>query len=340
MKQLTIAVPAYNAQNYLEKCIQSMILEECEDRLEVIVINDGSTDQTGEIATRYVKRHPHIFRVIHKENGGHGSGINAASAQAQGRYFKVVDADDWVDPAGLSRLLDVLSTTTVDALINSFCTFDINSKKLLLQRTACLRSNAKISLDQVMECYDVLAPCCSLHGLTYNTRVYRDAAIQLSEKVFYEDNEYAILPFSRIQTVMILDFPVYVYRIGDMEQSVSVRNQAAKIGDKEAVIVNLLNKETLFDKQGASFLYYKRRMTALITGYYVAALFMVTPRKTGRHIAEKMRGRLFPYAHFRGLSPVYALLRALNYLHLPIQLYQLLVNNHLLRTIFRMTVNK
>ena len=96
-KLLTVTVPAYNADRWLEYNLDSLLLPSCLDMLEVLVVDDGSVDRTGEIADSYAARCPDTVRVIHKENGGHGSGVNTGIKEARGRYFKVVDADDWVD---------------------------------------------------------------------------------------------------------------------------------------------------------------------------------------------------------------------------------------------------
>ena len=75
MKLLTVTVPCYNSQDYMEKCIESLLLGG--ERVEVIVINDGSSDNTAAIADRYAAQYPDVVKVVHQENGGHGAGINA-----------------------------------------------------------------------------------------------------------------------------------------------------------------------------------------------------------------------------------------------------------------------
>ena len=92
MKLLTVTVPRYNSAEYMEKCVDSLLVGG--ERVEIIIINDGSKDSTGEIADRYAEKYPSIVRVVHQENGGHGEGINQGLARASGKYFKVVDSDD------------------------------------------------------------------------------------------------------------------------------------------------------------------------------------------------------------------------------------------------------
>ena len=103
MKYLTITVPCFNSEKYLRRCMDSLIIGG--NDVEIIVVDDGSTDQTGEIADLYAKCFPDIVTVVHKENGGHGSGVNTGLKLAKGRYFKVVDSDDWLEETAYRELL-------------------------------------------------------------------------------------------------------------------------------------------------------------------------------------------------------------------------------------------
>ena len=105
-KLISFCVPSYNSEAYMEKCIDSLLVGG--DRVEIIIVNDGSKDNTGAIADSYKERYPDIVKVVHKENGGHGSGVNAGIREATGIYYKVVDSDDWADEEGLKILLDTI----------------------------------------------------------------------------------------------------------------------------------------------------------------------------------------------------------------------------------------
>ncbi|MCL2190063.1 MAG: glycosyltransferase family 2 protein, partial [Defluviitaleaceae bacterium] len=92
---ITFIVPAYNSEGTLEKCLHSLLDKQSQSKIEILIVNDGSTDSTAEIAQVFVNKHPNC-RLINKENGGHGSVINVASKLASGKYIKVIDSDDWV----------------------------------------------------------------------------------------------------------------------------------------------------------------------------------------------------------------------------------------------------
>ena len=105
MKYISFVVPCFNSEKYMEKCIDSLLM--CGDDVEIIIVNDGSTDKTAEIAKNYLKNNSNI-KFIDKENGGHGSGINAGLKICEGLYFKCVDSDDWIDFDAYKKLIKAI----------------------------------------------------------------------------------------------------------------------------------------------------------------------------------------------------------------------------------------
>ena len=112
MKYISFAIPCYNSEAYMEKAINS-ILVGGED-VEIIVVNDGSKDGTQEIAERYQEKYPTIVKAVAKPNGGHGDAVNCGLEHATGKYFKVVDSDDWVDEEALYLTVTLLRFQTVN----------------------------------------------------------------------------------------------------------------------------------------------------------------------------------------------------------------------------------
>lgn len=278
MKQLTIAVPAYNSEEYLDKCLESFVYADgsidegsaadsgsaegsatgaesfstkagsIDPRLEIIVVNDGSTDSTSEIAHGWEARFPGIIRVIDKANGGHGSGINVGIDAATGRYFKVIDSDDWVVTENIKAILDELEETETDAVITGYHTINIASDVVLPYGTGqmpaptadevqkfgedyaqlrCFGSRV-VNMEDLMYDVDNIPAVQSFHGIMYRTDFYRETGIRMSEQVFFEDQEYAILPFAYVEDVLLLPYFFYEYRIGSADQSVNFENQARK----------------------------------------------------------------------------------------------------------------
>ena len=121
MKLLTVTVPCYNSQDYMRHCIESLLPGG--ERVEILIIDDGSKDDTGRIADEYAEKYPTIVRVIHQENGGHGEGINQGLRHAAGTYFKVVDSDDWLSddfPAFLDLLEQCEARGGVDLAVTNY----------------------------------------------------------------------------------------------------------------------------------------------------------------------------------------------------------------------------
>ena len=128
MKYITFAVPCYNSESYMEHCIETL-LKGGED-VEIILVDDGSTDKTGKIADNYQKKYPNIIKAVHKENGGHGSGVNKGLELATGLYYKVVDSDDWVDGDALKKVLE-----TIKKFHKEKKEIDYDKKRALFKRT-------------------------------------------------------------------------------------------------------------------------------------------------------------------------------------------------------------
>ena len=288
VKQLTVAVPAYNAEVYLKQCMDSLV--GADDRLEILVVNDGSTDQTETIANRYVDAYPEQVRLINKKNGGHGSVINCAAELANGRYFKIIDADDWVVRDNIGSLLDALEQTKADAVITGYQTIHEGSGKILTYPADCSCAGKEIDLSQLLDVYEKISSCCSFHGLLYRTQFYRNCGFQLSEGIFYEDHEYATLPFAHVDTVLILPLLFYEYRIGNSGQSVAFHNQVKRIDHIEAVVRKILDYRAACgslrpDREE----YILRKLCVVVVSYFAVALVKDHDRKEGAEKAQRFR---------------------------------------------------
>ncbi len=104
-KLLTISIAAYNVEGYIRNTLDSLIVPEILDKLEVFIVDDGGNDNTLQIAREYESKYPETFHAVHKENGGYGSTVNYSIAHATGKYFKLLDGDDWYLSRNLKRLI-------------------------------------------------------------------------------------------------------------------------------------------------------------------------------------------------------------------------------------------
>lgn len=236
MKYLTISVAAYNAEKWLEKCLNSFVIHEILENIEVLIVDDGSTDSTAEIAEKYVSQYPNVFVLINKENGGHGSTINTGIKAASGLYFKLVDADDWVEKEGMLDLLNEIKKHTADAFISPYykC-FEKTGKKILVNSPRLQNLVGKEqSAESLYKQYEF-----ALHSLTFKTEILQRHFTRIDEKCFYVDNEYVCFYINYVKNVILTGLPVYDYRIGTNEQSININNMMKRL-DQQLKVINRL----------------------------------------------------------------------------------------------------
>lgn len=249
MKYVTFVVPSYNSQDYLNRCIDSLLIGG--DDVEIIIVNDGSTDDTGKIADEYCKNYPNIVRAVHKQNGGHGSGINVGLQYATGTYFKVVDSDDWLDENALRELLETLKSNAKDGVypdlyVTNFIydrfldgKYYISSyEKMLPQGKVCgWDSVKKFRFTHMM----------LMHALLYKREILIKSGIVLPEHTFYEDNYFAYMPLPYTETLYYLNLNLYHYFIGRSDQSVNINNFTKRY-EQQIKVMNLMTDAYSWDE--------------------------------------------------------------------------------------------
>ena len=213
-KILTISVAAYNVEAYIKENIESIVAAKVKDDIEIFVVDDGGKDGTYEIAEDYKNLYPGIVHAVHKENGGYGSVQNYSIAHATGKYFKILDGDDWMDTEGLTKLVEYLNASDVDAVVTNYYKGpDKNSLNLFDLSSKC---EAYVPFDP-----NKLQIAIGMWALTFKTEVLRKSGMMLPEHTLYTDRIYSTIPFTYAKKMVVLDFPVYCYRTGRDGQSVS-----------------------------------------------------------------------------------------------------------------------
>ena len=244
-KLLTIVVPTYNISEYIEKCINSFleVNEKYYKDFEVIVVNDGSIDNSVQVVENLIIDSNLDLRIISKENGGHGSTINVGITEAKGKYFKVIDGDDWINISSFETLLEKLKTIDVDMVISNYTEQHVynNSKKII-------GFVEKITPDVIVEGLpDRRIP---MHALTYKTSILKNNDIRLSEKTFYVDTEYTLLPIKFVKNYVYYDLDIYQYFLGRPDQSMHINIMKQKSDHHFRVTKRILElyKELSSDK--------------------------------------------------------------------------------------------
>lgn len=229
MKYISFAIPCYNSEAYMEKAINS-ILVGGED-VEIIVVNDGSKDGTQKIAERYQEKYPTIVKAVEKENGGHGDAVNCGLAHATGKYFKVVDSDDWVDEEALYKILDVLKKfeeeeKQVDMLLANYV-----YEKEGMEHKKVIEYKNVLPQEEIFGWNDVkhfhLGQYILMHSVIYRTQMLKNCGLELPQHTFYVDNIFVYYPLPYVKNLYYMNLDLYHYFIGRSDQSV---NEQVMIG--------------------------------------------------------------------------------------------------------------
>jgi glycosyltransferase involved in cell wall biosynthesis len=211
MKTISIIVAAYNMEDYLGKCLDSVVDHKWDDSVEVIVVNDGSKDKTLQIARQYQSEYPKIVTVIDKENGHHGSCTNAALPVAKGKYVKILDADDWYNTDAFTYLIAKLQTLDSDMVITNYSEQYPSGKTKLVRYCS---QNYTIRHDTTNPTHPIFPSNLMMHAVAYRTEFLRRMNYKQSEGVAYTDEEWVVLPVFHVETVAFVNADVYQYFLG------------------------------------------------------------------------------------------------------------------------------
>ncbi|MBP5547927.1 MAG: glycosyltransferase family 2 protein [Bacteroidales bacterium] len=229
MKTLTFLIPCYNVSTCVSNCIDSMLVDDILDDIEILAINDGSKDNTLEILREYEAKHPDTVRVIDKPNGGWGTAINLGIREAKGKYLKEVDADDWVSSEKLKEYVAFLKDNEIDYIATDYTEYFKATDKYEHHSYQRDIYNKPMSLSDFWKQYPT-AWDFPIHAITYRTQVLRDNDIKVGDR-YYGDIEYNLYPLPHIQSICVLPINVTIYFRGSDEQSTSTKGYAKHYKD-------------------------------------------------------------------------------------------------------------
>lgn len=246
-KLLSIIIPSYNMERYLRKCLCSVCIEDGNlfDLLEVLVVNDGSTDATSTIAHEFANRHPSVFRVIDKSNGHYGSCINYGLLAARGTFVRILDADDTVDTSGLKKLLAFLRDVVdprcgIDAVLSNY-QYVTSEQEVLSTKSAPFKDNARISLAKFAASpYER-----QMHALTYRRSIFDNLNYKQTEGIAYTDTEWIFLPMTEVRNLAYLDVVIYKYLTGREGQSMDPKVMSRQFDMLYQTLQSKINEYTV-----------------------------------------------------------------------------------------------
>ena len=230
MKLLTISIAAYNVGKFLKKTLDSLCCnEEIRELVEVLVQDDGSNDDTFEIARQYEEKYPTMVKAIHKENGGYGSTINNSIRMATGKYFKQLDGDDWFATENMVGFIRWLEEQNADFIITPY--YNCYEGGIVELIDNCSKIPVGVNGIEILNLCDNFA----MHELAIKTEILKQNNIVITENCFYTDNEYTFLPLFYAKSLSKYEYPIYCYRLGRDGQSVSLEGVKKHYKDSERV---------------------------------------------------------------------------------------------------------
>lgn len=276
MYLLTIAIPVYNMGKYLARCLDSVADPSVAEDVEVLIINDGSTDNSLAIAEEYAKDHKN-FVVIDKENGGWGTAINRGIKEAKGKYFRNLDSDDWFKEGSLAKVVDALKQgIDSDIILTPFSEVREESDKCLISYPKHICGKT-ISIEEYLIATN-MQQTSAIHAEMFKTAILQDNDIQILPK-YYTDIEYSLSAFQYVKTIHIIPIELYQYFLGREGQSVALDSYYKHLEDflhvSERLCDIYMNSQDKVGKMLSAFI--KKNVMGIIRWTYY--LLLVNPRQ-------------------------------------------------------------
>lgn len=293
-KIITFVVPCFNSQDYMRRCVDSL-LPGGED-VEIMIVDDGSTDDTAKIADQYAEEHPENVRAIHKENGGHGSTINIGLAEATGKYFKVVDSDDWLAAEAYATVLEHLKKMIAEENCEDLliCNYTYNH---LLEGTKKTMGYENVLPQHTLFTWKEIghfhpSQYMIMHSMIYRTMLLKKIGITLPEHTFFVDNLLAYIPLPKVQSIYYLNVDLYQYFLGREDQSVNEEMLKKRIDQQIKVtklVIGAADLESIHRQEPKLADYMLRNVSVMMTISIIHLLLI------GDAASEEKRKELWQY---------------------------------------------
>jgi glycosyltransferase involved in cell wall biosynthesis len=320
---LSIAVPTFNMEKWLEKNLATYYDAALIGRLEVLMLNNASEDRSKEIMVGFEAKCPQIFKLVDRDSRGYGSSINDAMQRAQGKYFRIVDADDWVDTAQLVKLVDALERCEADVVLTDYQIVNMQDGSTTPVRAADKGVEYGTVFTGWEECIRLLP---SIHSTTYKTELLRKSGFYMQDKMFFVDEEYVVLPYLYAKTAICYPFDIYRYQVANPAQSTSPKNRAKYFEHREKVLKRLIEAYNAAQQAGdnAALPYCFERIRRGVGDHFTTLYMYVEDRRQGRELAAQWR------AYVQQNAPAFwqtarkkaRILNAMNLLHISLKQYE------------------
>ena len=297
MKTITFAIPCYNSADYMDKCIESILaFDNGSGDIEVLIVDDGSTkDNTAEKADEWHERYPETIYAIHQENGGHGAAVNTGLAHARGRYYKVVDSDDWLDKDAMEQIMPYLRSQSelkdaTDLVIANYVYEKVyEGTRTVINYKNVFPEGREFSWDEIGRFRQ--SQYLLMHSVIYRTEMLRDINLKLPEHCFYVDNVFVYVPLPAVRSIRYFDVDMYRYFIGREGQSVNEDIMMSRIDQQLRVTRTMIDAVDLLEDVP------EKKLEKYMENYLsmMMCICSVFPRMINNADAERKRIEIWSY---------------------------------------------
>ena len=300
---VSFALPCYNVEDYLDHCVESILAGCAEhlDSIEIILVDDGSVkDSTPAKIDEWAARHPTIIKPVHQENGGHGEAVNTGLKHARGTYFKVVDADDWLDEDACKEVLANLvefaqSPSPIDMVMANYV-----YEKVFEGKTLTVSYNRVLPTDRVFNWGEIgrflPSQYILMHSVIYRTQLLKDLGLTLPKHTFYVDNIFVYVPLPHVKTLYYLNVDLYRYFIGREGQSVNEQIMISRIEQQLRITRIMIDAYDLTDSSVADLRLRRYMENYLLMMMVICSVFLVMSE---REDALELRDGIWEYLRKR-----------------------------------------
>lgn len=283
---LSVAIPCYNSQGYMGKAIRSALSGG--PSVEVLIVDDGSTDDTAVIGKKFEAEYPDRVRYIYKENGGHGDAVMTGLREARGVYFKVLDSDDWFSEDSLAEVVEYLErwirfATCFDMMICNYVYDRQGSRrKISIGYAPALPVGEPFTWSDVGKFRP--GRYILMHSVIYRRQLLLDCGLELPKHTFYVDNIYVYYPLPYVKSMYYLDTDLYHYYIGREGQSVNEKVMISRIDQQLFVTNSMRDMYNLNTIENSNL---KRYMSEYLAIMYIVPSVLLNKSGTPEHLAKK-----------------------------------------------------
>lgn len=292
MKILSVAIPCYNSQEYMCHAVESALVGG--EDIEILIVDDGSTDDTAKIADRLERKYPGIVKAVHQENGGHGEAVNAGLRHASGLYFKVLDSDDWLDREALVKVLETLKQFIREGRLIDMMLCNYVYEKPSVYKHKAIRYEGVFPQERIFGWSDIrkfkISQNILMHSVIYRTQMLLDCGLELPKHTFYVDNIFVYVPLPSVKTMYYMNVDLYRYFIGREDQSVNEQVMMGRIDQQLKVNKIMIDAYDLTKVRNKKLRDYMVKYLAMMMT--VSSVFLI---KEGSEQSLEKRAELWRY---------------------------------------------